>query len=303
MMPPVPALPEKRKPMWGWIGTCVMLAVAAVAYRLLVLGHWEQTSLMFVGLPLVLAIGFSFTPPARTITGGIMRGITFFLLGLGILLIEGFICILMAAPLFYAIGMIVGIFADRRKVRREMGKLRCTVLVVLGFMALEGVVPGLSFPRENTIVVERDIPGGMAEARECLAAGPELDMARLPAFLKLGFPRATAIEEAGGRWRIRFAGGEGRPGDLWVAVREEGPGRVRYVIEEDGSHIAHWLEWHDGLWELEETGAGTVRATLTVRYRRLLDPAWYFGPIERYGVGKAAEYFVDELFRDLGHGS
>ena len=149
----MPLPPEKRKPMWRWIGACVVMAVASVGYRLLVLGHWEQTSLMFVGLPLLLAIGMSFTPPARTITGGIMRGITFFLLALGLLLIEGFICILMAAPLFYAVGLIVGIFADRRKVRREMGKLQCTVLVVIGLMALEGVVPALSFPRENTVVV------------------------------------------------------------------------------------------------------------------------------------------------------
>ena len=78
---------------------------------------------------------------------------------------------------------------------------------------------------------------------------------------------------------------------------------MRYVIEEDGSHIAHWLQWHDGLWELEEAEGGTVRATLTVRYRRLLDPAWYFGPIERHGVRKAAEYFADELFRGLGNES
>ena len=303
MRPPVPGPPEKRKPMWGWIWTCVVLAVGAVAYRLLVLGHWEQTSLMFVGLPLALAIGFSFTPPAKTITGGIMRGITFFLLGLGILLIEGFICILMAAPLFYVIGLVVGMIADRKKVQREMDKLRCAVLVVIGFTALEGVVPALSFPRENVVVVVRDLPAGMEEVRARLAAGPELDMERLPAFLKLGFPQATVIEEVGGRWRIHFAGGEGEPGDLWVAVREEGPGRIRYVIEQDDSHIAHWLDWHDGLWELEERPGGTVRATLTVRYRRLLDPAWYFGPIERYGVRKAAEYFSDELFRGLGHGS
>ena len=212
--PPVPVPPEKRKPMWRWIGACVVMAVAAVGYRLLVLGHWEQTSLMFVGLPLLLAIGFSFTAPAKTITGGIMRGITFFLLGLGILLIEGFICILMAAPLFYAVGLIVGIFADRRKVQREMGKLRCTVLVVIGLMALEGVVPALSFPRENTLVVERELAADLAAVRERLARGPELDVSRLPGFLRLGFPQPREIARVDGRWRIRLCrrrGPAGRP--------------------------------------------------------------------------------------------
>ena len=83
-----------------------------------------------------------------------------------------------------------------------------------------------------------------------------------------------------------------------VRVRDEGPGRLRYVVEEDQTKISEWLTWHDGRWDLEETGEGTVRATLTVRFRRELDPAWYFGPLERSGVRQAAEYFADELLRD-----
>ena len=33
----------------------------------------------------------------------------------------------------------------------------------------------------------------------------------------------------------------------------------------------------------------------SLHYRRDLDPAWYFGPWERYGVGLAADYLIQNL--------
>ena len=51
-----------------------------------------------------------------------------------------------------------------------------------------------------------------------------------------------------------------------------------------------------GEWTIEPTGTGS-RVTLTMRYRRLLDPAWYFKPIERYGVKKAGEYFLAQTYK------
>ena len=82
---------------------------------MLVLGHKEQTALMFIGLPTALALLLAALPAAKSATGMIMKGITLFLLLLGILFIEGFICILMAAPFFYSIGALIGIFVDKAR--------------------------------------------------------------------------------------------------------------------------------------------------------------------------------------------
>jgi hypothetical protein len=35
--------------------------------------------------------------------------------------------------------------------------------------------------------------------------------------------------------------------------------------------------------------------TWTLRYRRRLDPAWYFVPLERYGARLAAGYLIETL--------
>ena len=42
--------------------------------------------------------------------------------------------------------------------------------------------------------------------------------------------------------------------------------------------MTHYLTWQEARVEWEPVGAGATRVTWTLRYRRDLDPAWYFGP-------------------------
>lgn len=299
-MQPLPPAPPKRGRFatFGWV--CVAMAAASVLYRLLVIGRLEQSALMFIGLPTALAILLGALPAAKSATGMIVKGVTLFLLLLGILYIEGFICILMASPFFYAIGIVIGLIIDLAKSRREWNnRFRLIVLPALILMSLEGVTGILSFPRDETVTVSREVKLGAAETRAILAKGPDFDLKELPGFLKLGFPTPTEIRgdglETGDTWRIHFAGGEGKPGDLSAKVEESTADRIRVVCVSDTSHIAHWLAWEEAEWKLEPTAGGT-RVTLTMRYRRLLDPAWYFKPIERHGVRKAGEYFLEQTF-------
>jgi hypothetical protein len=59
--------------------------------------------------------------------------------------------------------------------------------------------------------------------------------------------------------------------------------------------MTHFLRWR----EIDVTWAPvdsvTTRVTWTVRYERGLDPAWYFGPMERYAVRLAAGYLIDSV--------
>ena len=289
-----------------YVWLCLAVGIASVLFRVLVLGQKEQSALMFIGLPTAMAMLIAYMPRAASATGMIMKGITLFLLLLGILLIEGFICILMAAPLFYSVGFIIGIFVDKARAKREFDKrFRIVILPALVLMSLEGISGILSFPRDEAITVSRDVTLTPADARAQLARGPEFVLSELPSFLKLGFPAPQRIAgdglEVGDQWLIHFAGGEGKPGDLSAEVVESGPSVIRVICTSDTSHIAHWLAWEEAVWTIEPQGAGS-RVTLTMRYRRLLDPAWYFKPIERFGVKKAGEYFLSQTFKALMQG-
>jgi hypothetical protein len=40
---------------------------------------------------------------------------------------------------------------------------------------------------------------------------------------------------------------------------------------------------------------GRTRIALTVKYHRLLDPAWYFGPMQQLAAEQSARYLVDNI--------
>ena len=128
----------------------------------------------------------------------------------------------------------------------------------------------------------------------------------LPSYLRAGFPRPTGtrIEQHadGTRLIVRFRGGETklngtepRPGDLVLQLVESRPGCVRWRVLADESHVTHFLSWRESIVSWEAVGPDSTRVTWTVRYRRGLDPAWYFGPWERYAVGLAAGYLIDAV--------
>ncbi len=276
----------------------IALAAAMTFYRLLVQGRLEQTAALFIGIPALLAILVVFAARPVSLVGTIFKAITIGLLLAGMFLHEGIVCLLMAAPLFYAIGLLVGGLVEEARRRSARGGpiASCLLVLVLVPLSFEGVTPDLSFPREERIAVEREIAAPPAEVARALARSPRF-AAPLPAFLRLGFPRPVAVSGTGlapgSRRTVHFAGGEGRPGDLVLEVAAAGPGRVRFHTVSDGSKVAHWLAWEDATVEWAPAGPGRTRVRWTQSFRRDLDPAWYFGPWERYAVRLAAGYLIE----------
>jgi hypothetical protein len=84
-------------------------------------------------------------------------------------------------------------------------------------------------------------------------------------------------------------------GRMLLEMTDVGSHHVTTTILEDTSYISHYLKLHGTRIEFESLDAATTRVTLTVRFERKLDPAWYFGPLQRYGVGKMAELLIDEV--------
>ena len=291
--------PKTPSPRWRFITLVLILTAGTVTYRLLVSKHLEQTSALFIGLPAVLAILMAFTRPAKSATGVIFKGMTVLLLLSGILLGEGFICIVMAAPLFYLVGFIIGQTIDmverQRESRRKTGLYG---LILLPFipLSIEGVSPTVSFSRAETIAVDRVIPVAAADVERQLSSTPDFEKP-LPLFLRLRFPRPRAAWgdglEPGAFRALRFSTPTEPSGILVVRVSDRSPGFVRFTAESDSTMVAHWLDWRSVDVRWEPASPATTRVRCTVRYARRLDPAWYFGPWERYGVRLAAGYLID----------
>jgi hypothetical protein len=227
-----------------------------------------------------------------------MKGMTLALLLSGILAVEGMICILMASPLFYLVGIVIGVMGNQLDRR----KTRCSIVMVLAFMSLEGVHDRLSFNRQENIAVTAVLACSPEEVRTQLGKPFPVE-SPLPLGLRIGFPRpvkamgqGVAVGDTRG---VLFAGGEGDPGWLRFRITESDEAQVKFVMETDDSHIAHWLTWQDITMTWRGTEAGTTEVRCELRYRRELDPAWYFGPMERLAVRSVGNHLLQGLIETL----
>src|SRR5262249_3061550 len=161
---------------------------------------------------LILAL----TPRAKSIMGIVMKGTTIALLMSAPILGEGFICIVMATPIFYLVAFIVGFVIKKIRQNPSLGPggMLGLTLVPIFLMSLEGTRPSLSFGRREEVTVVRRVAGTPADVERRLAARPVFD-APLPPYLRLGFPKPVETRgeglSIGDRRVIHFAGGEGRP--------------------------------------------------------------------------------------------
>jgi hypothetical protein len=162
-------------------------------------------------------------------------------------------------------------------------------------MSIEGTSPKLSFNREETVQASEVVAASEADVRTALSQSPRTDLS-LPVYLRLGFPRPTEAWgnglEVGAVRTIHFAGGEGRPGELRLTVRESHAGYVRFDVVSDTSKISHWLDWESSEVNWTAIDAQHTRVNWSLHFQRRLDPAWYFRPWERYATRLAADYLI-----------
>lgn len=302
---------------WALITITLALAVGAIAYHLMHGSSLHQSVVFFIGVPAVLAVILSLTPKAKSATGVVVKGITLALLLSGIVFAEGFVCILMAAPLFYLVGIAIGYPIDRvRRRRQPEGKVYSVVGIGLLLLSVEGAVPGTSFPRHETISVTRSINANVSEVRQALASTPDFDKS-LPFYLRLGFPRPVGATGEGlqvGDRRTIFFGDEspmkpmGRShhhavipkapeggGILELEIVRSGKQSVEFEPMADTTAFTHWIGWGRSIVSWRAVDSDTTKVTWTFHYERRLSPSWYFGPWQRYAATKAVGYLIDTV--------
>ena len=272
----------------------VTFGVAALLYKFLMQGGFGHTSAMFIGIPALLAIALALSPRPKSITGGILRGITFALLLIAPFLGEGYLCILFAAPLFYAVGIAVGSLVEYFR-RQRATTLSCIAIILLP-LSLEGIVPQLTYDRAQSVAVTQAVNATSAEVEVALTHSPSIDTA-LPRFLRVGFPRPLEARGTGlninDTRTIHFAGAEGDPpGDLVMRVTEHQPGHARFEAVRDSSKLTQWLRWQSSDVTWTAIDATHTSVTWRIDFDRQLDPYWYFTPWERLAVHQAAKYLI-----------
>lgn len=303
---------------WAIITITLALGIGGLLYRLAQDNYLHQSAAFFIGVPTVLAITLALTPKAKSATGMIVKGLTLALLLSGVVFFEGFICILMAAPLFYLVGIVIGIPIDRARRRKQSeGRIYSVVGVAFLLLSLEGATPATSFSQKEVVRVTREIDASSSTVEQALGSTPRFD-GDLPLYLKLGFPRPVAARgrglEVGDRRTIIF--GDESPmepmgvthehhsdhvnpadtgGVLELKIVRSENGLVVFKPVRDATAFTHWISWGRSIVRWETSGDGSTEVSWTLHFKRRLSPTWYFGPWQRYAAEKAVGYLIDTV--------
>ncbi|MFC7547895.1 hypothetical protein [Plantactinospora sp. GCM10030261] len=288
--------PEPRRGPANWILAGLIVAFGVVVFVAAVRTGRADSALLFVGLPALLAAALALTP-GRTTHGRVFSFTTVFLLVAAVALHEGAICVVLAAPIVYAVAH--GVTA---LIRWTVGSSRYPLLVLPLLLAsgLEGVTDELRVDPVQSVGVTRTVSLPANEVVTRLADGPRPVPTRSPALRALNVPLPDRVTgdglDPGDRWMFGYHGSAHGPGGHIVTeVTEREPGRVAFRFVEDSSIVGRWIEWRQAELRWHDAGAGRAEVRLTISYERGLDPSWYFGPAQDAFLHQGAAHLLDML--------
>jgi endonuclease YncB( thermonuclease family) len=155
--------------------------------------------------------------------------------------------------------------------------------------------------RDNVVTEKRTIAASADAVAEALNRHPRFGR-QMPWWLTIGFPRPVASAADGDTLHIEMRGGEmrlngmePRTGTLILRREDTAPNIAVWRALSDDSHMRHFLTWRSSEVRWRAIDERTTEVTWTIRFRRDLDPAWYFGPMERFVVRLAAGYLIDAV--------
>lgn len=289
----------------------LMIAAASISVRALIEYRYFNTALLYVGVPFLISLALILIrnphEPSHWKQRFLNRVIDAFIIMLGssVVLFEGFVCVVMFIPIYLAVILIMFISALLRERAKQNGKGSFSVHilpVMLAFSAFEGVTPEVSFQRDELVSVTRIVNSSIPQIKQNLLKPIELQKNRqwflylfpMPVDIKAETLTPGSVHEIYFEY-YRWFFTNLHTGRMLLEISEVGEKYIRTTFLEDTSYIANYLKLQGTEIHLEAIDNNHTRITLNIKFKRTLDPYWYFSPIERYGISKTADFLISEV--------
>ncbi len=264
----------------------------------------DSSAALYIGVPMILAIGLSRLPHAKTPMGTTMKALTMLLILSVPLLREGFVCIIMAAPILYsAAALFTLLFQKIRKADNHSNKMQLSAItVLLTLTSVEGIDESLSFNRYNEVEYTTTVNLDITTIRENLSKAT-IPTDKRPFFLRV-FPLPIDMQGSGldvGDERVlnyeykKWIVTNMHKGSTVFKITSATQNHIRFEIPHDDSYISNYLTWHASDVFLEPVDNGATNVTWRLSYERKLDPFWYFAPLQHYATYLTAKVLTDNV--------
>jgi len=283
-----------------------IIAAASITMHFILRSDLDGSALLYVGIPTAIAGLLILTDSKKPATSWkrrtlrVMKYSLIIMLASSAVLFEGFLCVVMFMPIYFGIILIISLVRMAYEHSKSRNKMHFHILpLILVVAALEGTHPDLSFNRYNEVTSTKVVSLSADQVKQNLIKPVDLDQNR-NWFLAL-FPmpyqfEADSLTEGEvhtiyyryHRWFVTNT----HEGYTKMRVAEVSDKRVRMDIIEDTSYTSNYINAHGTEISLTPIDGKTTEVKLTVKYERLLDPAWYFDPLQRYVSGLLGEYLI-----------
>ena len=293
-----------------WLVIIVLIGVASIVIRALTHYDFNKSALLYIAIPFLvsLAIAALRPPSSKEKWWHAYRDHTYIalivFLGSSVVLFEGFICVVMFMPIYFfvvSIGFLIGWYKHSR--RNRNGKTFVFVLPLLVLAtSFEGTSEGLSLDRESQVTVSKVADLSPAEIIQNISRPFDLQKDRdwlisifpMPYHIEAGSLSPGDVHRVYTRYHRWFAINT-HEGELHLQIVDVEPNRVTTRFIHDSTFFASYLTVKGTEITLNSIAPNKTEITLRIDYRRKLDPAWYFHPLQQYGVSQMAEFLIDEV--------
>ena len=228
------------------------------------------------------------------------------LLASSIVLLEGVVCVIFFFPIYFIIVTIEYAFAPSDDNNSKLRSVWVPAIVLV--MSLEGTTDFLSLDRNYSVSVTKVTSLSVSEVKENLASPFNLDKKRdwmlsvfpMPYQIEAGSLKAGDVHKIKTRYHRWFVTNT-HEGEAELLIEHVGDKRVRTKMVSDTTYFSTYLALNGTQIDFESLATGGTEITLKIDFERKLDPAWYFGPLQKMAVSKMAEFLIDEvMIRESG---
>ena len=292
-----------------WIRYMLILGAVTLLTRLVLDSRFATTSFFYCFVPYVIGIIlYVFVPQPKGWSkvkriGRHLLATIIVMLASSAIIFEGFLCVLFAAPIYILFALLAfAVMPNRENPERfkkaDVFKVSFVPLAVM-VISVEGLTDTTSFPREEVITHTHILNLTPEQIHANLAQPVHLEEGRSK-FLSI-FPlpdRIDAPDFAQGQTHTayftyrRWGFTNVHRGETQLHIKTVEPLLVETEITKNTSYFSNYLTIHGTQIKMTPQADGATAVSLTIRYRRDLDPAWYFGPLQRRAIGESADYLL-----------
>ncbi|MFC7292826.1 hypothetical protein [Hirschia litorea] len=297
-----------------WVYVLFLMGICSIGIRVILDSRFGNSALLYVAVPFLVSILIFHLVPSPQDSSKFSRLMlhlkmaTVIFLGTSAFLFEGFICVLFFIPIYYLfviVGYTFVALADWSEQRNsQKDTLKSSMIpIFVAVLAIEGLSPSTSFERKNYVHHEVVVDLDIAKLKSNMSLPLELPKRRqwflsifpLPVEAQAGSLKDGDIHKLKFLYKKWFFTNT-HEGEFHLKIDEVGDQHVKTSVVKNTSYLSKYLKIRGTDIEFEPLANGQTKISLTISYERLLDPAWYFAPMQEYAVQQSADYFVNSIF-------